>query len=223
MINTDRAELIVALRLLAQISGGKLVTQAADMLESDAQPRQVTCKIYGHVVGACVECSTHIEAQQVVPAWTIAAERDRLRQQDALRNEHLTEIANLRDERDAEREANGLLHQDYAKLTAELAQERQHRNGHLPDCAGMDFENMRCGCGYLDGTAYRELTAERDALTERVKALEADAERYQLFSNLPLSDGQIGAALKAACLQDTPESRKDMERAIRAAHNIKES
>ena len=38
-----------------------------------------------------------------------------------------------------------------------------------------------------------------------------------------MSDGQIGAALKAACLRDTPESRKDMERAIRAAHNIKES
>ena len=34
---------------------------------------------------------------------------------------------------------------------------------------------------------------------------------------------QVNAALKAACLRDTPESRKDMERAIRAAHNIKES
>ena len=39
--------------------------RAADMLEADAQPRQVTCQIYGHVVGACVECNTHIEAQQV--------------------------------------------------------------------------------------------------------------------------------------------------------------
>jgi len=31
----ERTELIAALRLLAQISGGKLVTQAADMLEAD--------------------------------------------------------------------------------------------------------------------------------------------------------------------------------------------
>ena len=38
--------------------------KAADMLEADAQPKQVTCQIYGHVVGACVECNTHIEAQQ---------------------------------------------------------------------------------------------------------------------------------------------------------------
>ena len=36
MSNTNgRAELIKELRLLAQISGGKLVTQAADMLEAD--------------------------------------------------------------------------------------------------------------------------------------------------------------------------------------------
>ena len=32
------------------------------------------------------------------------------------------------------------------------------------------------------------LTAERDALTERVKALEADAKRYQLLSNYLISD-----------------------------------
>ena len=40
------------------------IGKAADMLEADAQPKQVTCQIYGHVVGACVECNTHIEAQQ---------------------------------------------------------------------------------------------------------------------------------------------------------------
>jgi hypothetical protein len=46
---------------------------AADMLEADAQPKQVTCQIYGHVVGACVECNTHIEAQQVaVPDVALA-------------------------------------------------------------------------------------------------------------------------------------------------------
>ena len=40
MSNTNgRAELIKELRLLAQISGGKLVTQAADMLEADAPKR----------------------------------------------------------------------------------------------------------------------------------------------------------------------------------------
>lgn len=75
MINTKRAELIADLRLNHEYCPKESILKAADMLESDAQPRQVTCKIYGHVVGACVECNTHIEAQQVVPAWTIAAER----------------------------------------------------------------------------------------------------------------------------------------------------
>jgi hypothetical protein len=49
-------------------------------------------------------------------------------------------------------------------LRAVLAIERQHRDGHLPDCAGMDLEQGRCGCGYLDGTAYRSLVE----LLERV-------------------------------------------------------
>lgn len=52
------------------------------------------------------------------------------------------------------------------RLRAELAVERQCRNGHLPDCAGIDLEQMRCGCGYLDGTAYRSLADE----IERLKA-----------------------------------------------------
>ena len=66
MSNTNgRAELIKELRLLAQISGGNLVTQAADLQDLRACGRCV-----------CVECNTHIEAQQVVvPVWTIAAER----------------------------------------------------------------------------------------------------------------------------------------------------
>ena len=67
------------------------IGKAADMLEADAQPKQVTCQIYGHVVGACVECNTHIEAQQAkqVPMTTddlyaayIAAADQMLRAQD---------------------------------------------------------------------------------------------------------------------------------------------
>lgn len=42
----------------------------------------------------------------------------------------------------------------------------QFHGGHLPECAGMDMEQMRCGCGYLDGTAYRELVAQVQTLTE---------------------------------------------------------
>ena len=63
----ERSELIAELR---DAHGRRFVTspspysRAADMLEADAQPKQVTCQIYGHVVGACVECNTHIEAQQ---------------------------------------------------------------------------------------------------------------------------------------------------------------
>ena len=61
----ERAELIERLRSLSgMVSFGELYTKAADMLEADARPKQVNCQIYGHVVGACVECNTHIEAQQ---------------------------------------------------------------------------------------------------------------------------------------------------------------
>ena len=46
MSNTNgRAELIKELRLLAQISGGKLVAQAADMLEADAPKRHKPVEI----------------------------------------------------------------------------------------------------------------------------------------------------------------------------------
>jgi len=38
-----------------------------------------------------------------------------------------------------------------------------------------------------------------------------------------VTDGQVEAALKAACMHSTPESRKDMRRAIEAAHGIKEN
>lgn len=56
-------------------------------------------------------------------------------------------------------------------LKKERDEMTQWRTGHLPSCADIDNENMRCGCGYLDGTAYREL---RDANA----ALERD-ERWQ--------------------------------------------
>ena len=51
--------------------GIEILGKAADMLETDAQPKQVTCQIYGHVVGACVECSMETEAQQVAVPMTI--------------------------------------------------------------------------------------------------------------------------------------------------------
>ena len=67
--STSREALIKELRMIGLRANGQfsdIENRAADMLEADAQPRQVTCQIYGHVVGACVECNTHIEAQQVV-------------------------------------------------------------------------------------------------------------------------------------------------------------
>ena len=69
----ERAELIERLRDRRAFGMNmhgfdiRLLHEAADMLEADAQPKQVTCQIYGHVVGACVECNTHIEAQQATP------------------------------------------------------------------------------------------------------------------------------------------------------------
>jgi len=64
---------------------------AADMLEADAQPKQVTCQIYGHVVGACVECNTHIDAQQAKRAPMSADAIYQLAQRGAV-NDGLTAI-----------------------------------------------------------------------------------------------------------------------------------
>jgi hypothetical protein len=78
MTDTSQKALIKALRIksilmemgekIAWGSDTTLMRQAADMLEADLQPKQVTCQIYGHVVGACVECNTHIESQ-VPEGW----------------------------------------------------------------------------------------------------------------------------------------------------------
>jgi hypothetical protein len=78
MTDTSQKALINALRIKATLmdlgekiewgSDTTLMRQAANMLEADLQPKQVTCQIYGHVVGACVECNTHIESQ-VPEGW----------------------------------------------------------------------------------------------------------------------------------------------------------
>jgi DNA invertase Pin-like site-specific DNA recombinase len=43
------------------------------------------------------------------------------------------------------------------ELKQQLALEKQHRNGHLPSCKGVDPDKHQCDCGYLDGYAYRKL------------------------------------------------------------------
>lgn len=49
-------------------------------------------------------------------------------------------------------------------LMSKLNEAHQYRTGHLPSCRGSDPADGRCECGYLDGTAYRELVDERDTL-----------------------------------------------------------
>ena len=69
----EREELIKRLRDYEEDDNNKqAMSDAADMLEADVslinegnKAQQVTCQIYGHVVGACVECSMETEAQQV--------------------------------------------------------------------------------------------------------------------------------------------------------------
>ena len=68
----ERVKLIADLRLNHEYCPKEVILFAASMLESDAQPKQVTCQIYGHVVGACVECSMETEAQQVAVPMTEA-------------------------------------------------------------------------------------------------------------------------------------------------------
>lgn len=48
------------------------------------------------------------------------------------------------------------VHGDLLKL---LENEQQWHDGHRPDCAGINEAEGRCGCGYLQGTAYRALMA----------------------------------------------------------------
>jgi hypothetical protein len=54
---------------------------------------------------------------------------------------------------------------------ARVAKLTRERGGHAPDCAGMDLAANRCGCGYLDGTAYRDLVARLAAAEARVAEL----------------------------------------------------
>jgi hypothetical protein len=71
MTDTSREALIKELRMIGPLSHGHFAdvgNRAAGMLEADLRPKQVTCQIYGHVVGACVECNTHIESQ-VPEGW----------------------------------------------------------------------------------------------------------------------------------------------------------
>ncbi len=49
------------------------------------------------------------------------------------------------------------------RIVERLAMYAQHHGGHLPTCGGMDTERGECGCGYLQGQAYRELRSSLDA------------------------------------------------------------
>lgn len=91
----ERAKLIARQRWVQEHGANPamraLAKSTVDMLEADAQPKQVTCQIYGHVVGACVECNTHIEAQQAKRVPMSADDIYQLARRGAV-NEGLTAI-----------------------------------------------------------------------------------------------------------------------------------
>ena len=65
----ERVELIAALRLLAQISGGKLVTQAADMLEADAREIEgIECDYTDQVLRE-IAAEEKLAQQVTQPTW----------------------------------------------------------------------------------------------------------------------------------------------------------
>jgi hypothetical protein len=62
----------------------------------------------------------------------------------------------------------------YAALVAERDALAQYHGGHLPTCGGMDTANRTCGCGYLDGEAYRSVIDENAALRTLLKDARSD-------------------------------------------------
>lgn len=64
--------------------------------------------------------------------------------------------------------------QENERLRARVEFLEQWRNGCLPDCSGND--GTKCGCGYLQGQAYRDLRA-------RVGELEAELDKLKKFKD----------------------------------------
>ena len=169
----ERAELIAFLReITTTLQPAHHIKQkanaSADMLEADAQPKQVTCQIYGHVVGACVECNTHIEAQQVAVPTTVATLK---RYEPELYDEDRVRM---------ELDSNG----DWVKYSDFLAQQvavpyDQQALELCPACgwkAVIPGEPcLNCGRGEVM-KALDAYAAERDALM-------ADAARYQFMKS----------------------------------------
>ena len=63
--------------------------------------------------------------------------------------------------------------EEWAKLTAERDDLAQWHGGHLPTCGGMDEIDHRCGCGYLQGGAYRELCTELHEANAKLAEVQA--------------------------------------------------
>ena len=80
-----------------------------------------------------------------------------------------------------------ILEEAAARIVADaerIAELWQYRHGHMPDCAGMDFAQNRCGCGYLDGTAYRDLLDRAERAEAQVAALTAERDAMYRFARM---------------------------------------
>ena len=77
-------------------------------------------------------------------------------------------------------------------LKAEVERLQQYHGGHLPTCGGIDEAERRCGCGYLQGEAYRELYDEREHLKGELETAQRKAERLQqlISSHIPTRNAQ---------------------------------
>lgn len=106
----------------------------------------------------------------------------------------------------------------------ESAQTDPYWNGHLESCAGMDTENDRCGCGFLQVLAYRKSSTFRDQLAATQRKL-MDAKTGNDFlaaANAAMRDDNARLLAENAALQATLNAIKTALRDRHFAFDIRQ-
>jgi hypothetical protein len=98
--------------------------------------------------------------------------------------------------------------EEWAELVAERDELAQWHGGHLPTCGGMDESDRRCGCGYLQGEAYRELYTELHEANAKLAEIQALLKLDSHLDPVP----QLRAVI---------ESRDELRRALAEGQTVR--